>query len=475
MLYWMTSNRRTRFNFALERAIEWSRRLTKPLLVLEGLRFDYPWASERMHHFVIGGMGANRDAFEKAGVTYYPYVERRPGEARGLLETLAASACVVVGDDYPAFFLPHLTAAGGRVLDRHGVPFEVVDSNGIQPMRATERVFSTAHSFRRHLQKTIVPHLRDFPRSLPLRGYGMGVASVPSSVSRRWPAATASLLDGSSLSTFALANDVAPTMLPGGSREGEARLMTFVRQRLHHYSEERSHPDSDAQSGLSPYLHFGHLASHQVFQAVAREVGWDLDNLGTITNGARSGFWGMGENAEAFIDQLVTWRELGFNMCTHHRDYKRYTSLPGWAKETLAEHASDPRQHCYDLAQFEAADTHDELWNAAQRQLLEEGIIHNYMRMLWGKKILHWSRSPQVALEIMLHLNDKYALDGRDPNSYSGIFWVLGRYDRPWGPKRAIFGSVRYMASENTRRKLRLVRYLERYGARRGQLSLLSE
>ncbi len=138
--------------------------------------------------------------------------------------------------------------------------------------------------------------------------------------------------------------------------------------------------------------------------------------------------------------------------------------MPDWALKTLREHSSDPRSHVYSLEDFEAANTHDEVWNAAQRQLVEEGRIHNYLRMLWGKKILEWTSSPQEALDIMIHLNNKYALDGRDPNSYSGIFWCLGRYDRPWGPERPIFGKVRYMTSESTKRKFRLTGYLEKHG-----------
>ena len=151
-------------------------------------------------------------------------------------------------------------------------------------------------------------------------------------------------------------------------------------------------------------------------------------------------------------------------MCFHRNDYERYSSLPDWAKKTLQQHANDPRAHLYDQDLFDAAETHDPLWNAAQRQLAQSGKVHNYLRMLWGKKILEWSASPQEALKTMIHLNNKYAVDGRDPNSYSGIFWVLGRYDRAWGPERPIFGKIRYMSSENTARKYRTTRYLEKWG-----------
>jgi deoxyribodipyrimidine photo-lyase len=173
----------------------------------------------------------------------------------------------------------------------------------------------------------------------------------------------------------------------------------------------------------------------------------------------------MTASAEAFLDQLITWRELGFNACAHQAGEAIWGNLPEWARQTLASHAHDPRRYCYTLDEFRRAATHDPLWNAAQRQLLGDGTIHNYLRMLWGKKILEWSPTPQEALAVMVELNDRYALDGRDPNSATGILWCLGRYDRPWGPTRPIFGSVRYMSSENTRRKVRLTEYLARYGA----------
>jgi deoxyribodipyrimidine photo-lyase len=163
------------------------------------------------------------------------------------------------------------------------------------------------------------------------------------------------------------------------------------------------------------------------------------------------------------LDELVTWRELGFNMCWQRPDYDQYESLPAWAQQTLEEHSSDLRPVVYTLDQLQSATTHDALWNAAQTQLVTEGRMHNYLRMLWGKKILEWSATPRDALASMIELNNRFAVDGRNPNSYSGIFWVLGRYDRAWGPERPIFGKIRYMTSENTARKLKLSNYLRSY------------
>ena len=245
----------------------------------------------------------------------------------------------------------------------------------------------------------------------------------------------------------------------------QAKLASFIDTRLADYAERRNQPEEDAASGLSFWLHWGHLSAHEVFDAIVLREGWSPGCVSEKTGGARSGWWGMSAEAESFLDELITWRELGFNLSSKRRDYDRYESLPDWAKKTLQEHSGDERPHVYDLAQFERAETHDDLWNAAQRQLIREGRIHNYLRMLWGKKILHWSASPRDALAVMIELNNKYAIDGRDPNSYSGIFWVLGRYDRAWGPEREVFGKIRYMSSANTARKVSVKQYLARHAA----------
>jgi deoxyribodipyrimidine photo-lyase len=244
--------------------------------------------------------------------------------------------------------------------------------------------------------------------------------------------------------------------------EGAAVLERFMTSKLSGYSEARNEPEQQGSSWLSPYLHFGHVSPHAVFQRLAEVTNWNQGKLGK-PNGKMTGFWNMGPDAEAFVDQLMTWREIGFNQCWRDPRYDRFESLPDWAQKTLQDHESDHRDWTYTLEEFEQAKTHDPLWNAAQRQLVRDGRMHNYLRMLWGKKILHWSRTPREALQVMIELNNKYALDGRDPNSYSGIFWVLGRYDRAWGPEREIFGKIRYMTSESTQSKFRVKNYIAKY------------
>ncbi len=469
VLYWMTAFRRVRWNFSLQRALEHCRELNKPLVILEALRTRYRWASDRLHRFVIEGMAANERAVAAAGnpgVLYFPYVEPAPGMGSGLLAEFAQRSCVVVTDDFPCFFLPKLVQLAGKQLT---VKLEAIDSNGLVPLRATDQAFTMAFHFRRWLQKNLPQWLEksEFPSSDPLKHYELPTSQpLPISISRRWkPADLPALLTDRGLQSLPIDHQVLPTITTGGSDAGATALKTFLKQKLPRYKDERSQPEENVASGVSPYLHFGHLSAHEIFAAAVKPERWSLDCLAKNATGKNEGWWGTAPPLESFLDELITWREIGFNFCTHRSDYDQYESLPAWCQKTLAAHARDPRPHLYELDQFEAAATHDPLWNAAQRQLVREGRIHNYLRMLWGKKVLEWSASPQDALQTLIHLNNKYALDGRDPNSYSGIFWCLGRYDRPWAPERPIFGMIRYMSSENTAKKLRVKKYLQQYGS----------
>lgn len=463
VLYWMIANRRLAYNFALNRAIEHCGELEKPLVIFEALRCGYEWASDRIHRFVIDGMADNAAACERAGVTYFPYVEPKAGDDYGLLEALARDACLVVTDEYPCFFLPRMIAAAGKKLK---VRLEAVDSCGMLPLRATERLFTMAHSFRRFLQKTLPQHLSETPNAAPLKKAGtIGGAAISREILKKWPAADADLLAGSnrSLAKFSIDHKVPPSSIRGGENAARKQLKHFLEVGFPHYGEQRNEPEKDVQSGLSPYLHFGFISVHEVFAEITKREQWTPAKLAVRPNGSRAGWWNMSANAEGFLDEIITWREVGYNFSSHSDKYDDYDSLPDFAKKTLREHARDERQHLYSLDELESARTYDALWNAAQMRLVREGRIHNYLRMLWGKKILEWSHTPKNALKALIYLNNKYGLDGRDPNSYSGIFWCLGRYDRAWGPERPVFGKIRYMSSENTARKVGVNNYVKKY------------
>lgn len=465
VLYWMTMFRRARSNFALQRALEWGEKLKRPVVVLETLKVDYPYASERLHAFLLQGMADNQRRFQGTKVLHHPFVATTPGGDEGIVAAFAKRACVVVADDWPAFFLPKYLADTAAPLD---VRFEVVDANGLLPLAATERVFTTAFSFRAFLQKELPKHLGEqgFPVEDPVEDAEVprATAALVKDLLPRWPAAPAALLEArpEALASLPLDHRVKPVETRGGSEPAEKLLSHFITRKLARYPEDRNEPELDGTTGLSPYLHFGHLCTHQVFAALARLERWSPEKLGKSNGGKREGWWKMSPAAEAFVDQFVTWRELGFNG-TKREDFFTPDGLPAFARATLEKHRGDTRTYRYTYEQLESGRTHDALWNAAQVQMVRTGWMHNYLRMLWGKKILEWSNDHREAYVTMERLMNTWALDGRDPNSYSGYGWVCGLYDRAWGPERPIFGTVRYMSSDNTARKLRVKDYIRRY------------
>lgn len=358
VLYWMIAARRPGWSFALDRAVEEAARLDLPLLVFEPLRAAYPHASDRLHRFVLDGMSANRRAFDEAKVAYLPWVEPEPGAGRGLLEVLATRAALVVTDDFPAFFLPRMIEAAARKLD---VRLEAVDGSGLFPFRSAPKIFSTAFDFRRFLQRNLRPHLGIRPRP------GLADASrlprldrLPAAL-RRWPGPANKLLGRpEGLAALPIDHSVAVAPFAGGADEAERHLVDFVGKRLDRYADDRNAPDLDGASGLSPWLHFGQLSSHRVLDAVARHHRWDPNRIADTANGKREGWWGLPPGTEAFLDQLVTWREIGFNFCAGRPDHDRWESLPEWARATLSKHEKDRRPLLYDRRTLEAAETHDD-------------------------------------------------------------------------------------------------------------------
>ena len=389
VLYWVIATRRATWNHALDHAIASARELGVPVLVFEPLRTGYAWACDRFHAFALQGMADNARAFASAGLAYFPYVEPTAGGGRGLLAALAARARLVVTDEQPGFFQPRMVAAAAERLD---VRLDVVDSCGVLPLRAVDRAYPTAASFRRQLQKTLLPHLLAPPASKLERT--REAAEVPAAVTRKWPPAALGSIE---LARLPIDHAIAPVGYRGGARAAQATLSAFLERKLPRYAEERSDPDADVASGLSPYLHFGHISAHDIALRVLEGAAWDPARLADAkVTGSREGWWGVPANEESFLDELITWRELGYGFCYHRADFDRWTALPPWARATLDEHARDPRPERYTRRELEEARTGDELWNAAQRELVADGRIHNYLRMLWGKKILEWSSSPRA-------------------------------------------------------------------------------
>jgi deoxyribodipyrimidine photo-lyase len=231
------------------------------------------------------------------------------------------------------------------------------------------------------------------------------------------------------------------TLYHGGTTAARKRLKHFVRNILPHYDQTHNEPSIDGVSRLSPYLHFGFISIQEIVAAVEKAEAPQAVK-------------------DAYLEQAIVRRELSFNLTRHNPDYDSLKALPAWAQKSMRDHADDVHPELLDEAKIEAAETYDELWNAAQRELLLTGHIHNYVRMLWGKRVIEWQRTYEMAFALLVHLNNKYALDGRDPNSYAGILWCFGKHDRPWF-EREIFGTMRYMTSRSMAKKFNAKRYIQ--------------
>jgi len=463
VLYWMQINRRFHYNYALEYAIAYANKLDKSLLVLETLTCDYPWASDRLHQFLMEGMLENRRFTQRNEINHYIHLEKKHGEILKLVETIGQKAAIIISDEYPVFIMRERNE---YLSDKFGVPYVTVDSNGIIPLKMTDKAPYSAYLFRKIVQKHFLDSYTMPPEENPVNDLEVRKPiRLEDKIQERWPDNGKNLNDiNGFINGQLIDHSVTPLSVKGTRKAALDRLNSFISNDLKYYEERRNDPDYDSTSRLSPWLHFGKISEYEIVKAVLKHQpeNWDISII-TSQNGKREGFFKGYPYIEKFLDELITWREVGFHFAHHTSDYNKYESLPGWVLESLAEHADDPREYIYSLDEFEHSLTHDEIWNAAQRQLVREGYIHNYLRMLWGKKILEWTPEPRKALTYMIELNNKYAIDGRDPNSYSGIFWILGRFDRPWF-ERSVFGKIRYMSSESTRKKVKLKKYLEKYG-----------
>ena len=475
ILYWMTSCRRFNYNASLQHAISLSRDLKKPVLVVEAVSIKHKFANDRFLSFMVQGIMNNIRDYEDNGLTYIPWVEIKEKPGTRMLVSLSKYACCVVMDDYPTYTPNKILNSASKILD---VRVDAGDSNGILPMKWSEKEFTTAYYFRKNMQKNLVDALQTIPNKNSMIGVNedlslndkdlkfleqeAGFKSTP--LEWLWRVAEGGKTGDDAMAEFPIDHSVpAVSTTKGGVDEARIRLQKFLNYKLNKYGDERNNPDDPAVSSLSPWLHFGHISSFEIIEKVFLLENWGPDSLNheDTGKGTRSGWWGTSESASSFLDQIITWRELGFNYAYNRPDHATIETIPNWAKISMSEHLNDDRL-LYSLDELEQAETHDEVWNAAQRELVRTGQMHNYMRMLWGKKILEWSPNPETAAERMIYINDKWALDGRDPNSYTGIFWVLGRHDRAWG-ERPIFGKVRYMSSESAMRKLKLKNYLEKY------------
>lgn len=432
VLYWMQASQRAKGNPALNAAIREANRIKKPLLVCFCLDPKGEGRQRRHLRFMLEGLLETRHMLEEQGI---PFLLKN-GPPHAVVPPLAEDACLVVTD---RGYLRGQKEDRTRLAKQLDVPFIEVEGEVIVPVEiASPKEEWSAATFRRR----ITLHLEHFPAQSP----------PPEVMVRGDPTESETLsLDRLEdlIRSLNPAGDAGPAAFTGGLSEARRLLELFVGEKLSRYASKRNDPNADVLSCMSPYFHFGQISPLEVALRV-RAAG-----------GNRSGN-GYGENAAAYLEEMIVRRELSMNFVHYDADYATPACLPDWAKKTLAEHTRDPREYEYTFTELEEALTHDPYWNAAQNEMRLTGKMYGYMRMYWGKKVIEWSASYEEAYHTLLTLNNRYELDGRDPNSYAGIAWCFGKHDRAW-KERPVFGKVRYMNAKGLRRKFDADRYAARF------------
>jgi deoxyribodipyrimidine photo-lyase len=435
VVYWMRRDLRAEDNWALLAARDLAKERRVPLGVLFCLVSRYLGACGRQYGFMLRGLEELAEKLEKLGIPFF-LLTGEPG--RAIPEFLARHRAGALVTDFSPLRL--VRGWNDRVRRRIDIPFYEVDAHNVLPCwEASPKQEYAARTMRPKIHRRLSEFLDPFPS--PRRHAWRWPGKVPA-VSWQKAART--------LRVSATVGEVA--WLEPGEKAARRVLKTFLHERLARYEPGRNDPTQGAQSNLSPYLHFGQISAQRVALETLR---WTGDMA----------------CRDAFLEELIVRRELADNFCYYNERYDAVDGFPAWALRTLERHAGDPRVYVYTRGQFERARTHDALWNAAQLEMVLTGKMHGYLRMYWAKKILEWSPSPQEALRIAIDLNDKYELDGRDPNGYAGVAWSIGGvHDRPWF-ERPIFGTIRYMSASGCRKKFdvdRYIQHIERLGKEAG-------
>ncbi|MCW5982040.1 MAG: deoxyribodipyrimidine photo-lyase [Bryobacteraceae bacterium] len=431
VLYWAQMNRRVDSNHALLFAAALANRRELPLLYYEGLTCSYPHASDRLHTFILEGVPETERRLRELDIGYVFYLRKTRDDPNDILYRLAAQAAAVVTDDYPTFIAQRHNA---NVPGRLDIAYYAVDASCIVPMNRYDKREYAAYSIRPKIRRMLPEFLRPAEPVCVARPFREPLPPFHTTVTMNSIRQLVASCD--------IDHGVAPSVaFRGGRRDALDRLERFLSENLRRYERCRNEPSARATSDLSPYLHFGHISSLEAALAAKAYAG------------------AHGFPADGFLEELIVRRELAFNFARFTGNFASLSALPDWPKETLRKHAADKRSPVYRREDFEGARTHDALWNAAQKEMLLAGKIHGYCRMYWGKKIIEWSRTCQDALETMIYIHDRYALDGRDPNTYANILWCFGLHDRPWR-ERPVFGMVRYMSLEGMKRKTDVDAYI---------------
>ena len=429
VVYWMSRDQRVEDNWALLYAQQVARERREPLIVVFCLVPKFLGATLRHYSFMLAGLEEVEAGLAKKNISFVLL----NGNPRDEIPTfILRHRVAVLVTDFDPLRIKRQWKKG--VAKKIAVPFHEVDAHNIIPcwIASPKQEFG-AYTLRPKMRRTLPDYLEPFPR-LKRHPYPWKGSVRKTS----WRAVSKGLTVDRSVGEV--------LWIRPGEKAARKALRSFIRNRLHSYDRDRNDPNLKGQSDLSPYLHFGHLSA----QRAAMEVMKSRGNR---------------ESKDAFLEELIVRRELSDNFCLYQENYDGFEGFPDWAKKTLNRHRRDRREHDYSLKDFEQPRTHDALWNAAQMEMVRRGKMHGYMRMYWAKKILEWTDSPETAMKIAIRLNDKYELDGRDPNGYTGIAWSIGGvHDRAWS-ERPVFGKIRYMSANGCRSKFDVQAYIDAVNA----------
>lgn len=421
VLYWMQQAQRAQYNHALEFAIDRANELQLPILVGFCITPTFPEANQRSYKFMLDGLDDTIKQLSKRGIqTIICY-----GEITVEIPKIAQKAALVITDKG---YLQFQRGWRIEIASKIDCPLLQVDTDCVVPV-------SVASVKEEYAAKTIRPKITKLLSNylVPLETRRVNRDSLKFKMaSLKLPNVKKVILETVDSS---VSGDI--PYLPGPTKALQT-LEIFIQDRLDNFAVKRNDPSMDYQSNLSPYLHFGHISPLQIALEIQKRPG---------------------EGKEAFLEQLIIRRELSINFVWYNKSYNSFAGLPDWAQKTLTTSIKDKRNNTFTPKQLEFAKTYDPYWNAAQNQMIYTGKMHGYMRMYWGKKILEWNPRPEDAFKITLYLNNKYSIDGRDPNSFCGVAWCFGKHDRPW-PHHKIFGNVRMMNAQGLDRKFNMKEYV---------------
>ncbi len=425
ILYWMQASQRVHYNHALEFAVQKANEHRIPLIVYFGLTNKYLDANERHYQFMLEGL---REVQLKLLDRKILMIIRDESPEVGAVR-LSNKAFMIICD---CGYLQIQRKWRDHVAQHVDCPCIQIESDVVVPVRETSsKEEYSAATLRSKIHKLLPKYLVKLEEHIPhtsslnLEYNSLNIDDFEKIITR-----------------LTIDRNVRPSSIfHGGVNEAEKLLNDFVNNKLDLYPKLRNDPNAHCLSDMSPYLHFGQISPLYI-------------TLKILNSG--------NPYADIYLEELITRRELSMNYVFYNPLYDSFGGLPAWAAKTLIEHKNDLREFNYSLSELEQAKTHDSFWNAAQSEMMRTGKMHGYMRMYWGKKVIEWSSSPEEAFQRCLYLNNKYELDGRDPNSYAGIAWCFGKHDRPWA-ERPIFGNIRYMNDNGLKRKFDINRYVNEY------------